>query len=268
MSAASIAVTPLASGQPGAPTSVTAEADSSAAVVRWTAPANDGGSAITGYVITPYQGVTAGTPVTVDTPTPRGRVDGLTNGLDYTFKVQAVNANGQSVLSSASSAVTPKQSLFGQATPPTPDAGDGGAVNLGVKWTTDVAGVVSGVRFYKAAANTGTHVGALWSSTGDLLGQVTFSGELGSGWQVGTFSSPVSVSANTTYVVSYFAPNGHFAVAPGAFSSAFDNSPLHAVDDHVSGNGVYTYHSSSTFPFSSYNATNYFVDVLFSPTGA
>jgi hypothetical protein len=137
-----------------------------------------------------------------------------------------------------------------------------------VKWTTDVAGVVSGVRFYKSAANTGTHVGALWSSTGDLLGQVTFSGELGSGWQVGTFSSPVSVSANTTYVVSYFAPNGHFAVAPGAFSSAFDNSPLHAVDDHVSGNGVYTYHSSSTFPFSSYNATNYFVDVLFSPTGA
>jgi len=267
-SAASNAVVPQSSGAPGAPTGVTAEADSLSAVVRWTAPSADGGSPITGYVVTPYDGATAGTPVTVDTPATKAPVGGLTNGIAYTFRVQAVNANGVGVPSGASAAATPKVSMFGQVTPPTPDGGDNGSVVLGTKWKTDVDGQVSGVRFYKATANTGTHVGALFSAAGDLLAQVTFSDELGSGWQTATFSSPVNVTADTTYVVSYLAPNGHYSVDPGAFSNGFDNSPLHAIDDHLSSNGVFTYHSAITFPFSSYNATNYFVDVLFTPTGA
>ena len=32
-----------------------------------------------------------------------------------------------------------------------------------MKFQSDFAGSVTGVRFYKAAANTGTHVGSLWS---------------------------------------------------------------------------------------------------------
>jgi hypothetical protein len=40
---------------------------------------------------------------------------------------------------------------------------------------------------------------------------------------------------------------------------------LHALQDGVSGgNGVFQYGSSSVFPTNSYNATNYWVDVVFS----
>ena len=65
------------------------------------------------------------------------------------------------------------------------------AVELGVKFRADRAGTATGVRFYKAAANTGTHTGSLWSATGTRLAQVTFTNETASGWQAATFSTPV-----------------------------------------------------------------------------
>ena len=49
-------------GAPAAPTGVTAEADSKSALVSWTAPSDDGGSAITGYTVTPFVGATAADP--------------------------------------------------------------------------------------------------------------------------------------------------------------------------------------------------------------
>lgn len=63
------------------------------------------------------------------------------------------------------------------------DAGDGGPVELGVKFRSDVAGKVNGIRYCKAAANTGSHVGSLWTSDGALLAEATFSGESSSGWR-------------------------------------------------------------------------------------
>jgi hypothetical protein len=77
-------------------------------------------------------------------------------------------------------------------------ANEANAVELGEKFTTDTAGVISAVRFYKYAQNTGTHVGSLWSSSGTRLATVTFSGESASGWQQATFATPVAVNANTT----------------------------------------------------------------------
>ena len=88
---------------------------------------------------------------------------------------------------------------------------NGAPIELGTRFRADVDGVVSGVRFYKVAGNTGTHTGSLWSNAGVLLATGTFSGETGSGWQTLTFSSPVAVTANTTYVVSYFDPTGHYS---------------------------------------------------------
>lgn len=151
--------------------------------------------------------------------------------------------------------------------PVSASAGDAGAVNLGVKFKADVKGLVSGVRFYKGAGNTGTHVGALWTSTGTLLASVTFTGETASGWQQMNFSTPVQISANTVYVVSYFAPVGHYAGDNNGFSAAgVDNVPLHALQDGVSGgNGVYLYKSSNGFPTSTWSASNYWVDVVFTP---
>ena len=50
------------------------------------------------------------------------------------------------------------------------------------------------LRFYKSAANIGSHVGNLWSTAGTLLATVTFSGETASGWQQANFRTPVLIS--------------------------------------------------------------------------
>ena len=44
------------------------------------------------------------------------------------------------------------------------DSGDSGAVTLGLKFSPTVDGFVKGLRYYRDAANTGTHTGALWST--------------------------------------------------------------------------------------------------------
>jgi hypothetical protein len=99
-SAASNSVTP--SGPPDPPTIGTATAGNASASVSFTPPANNGGSAILSYLVTSAPGgITAGgsgSPI---------NVTGLTNGVAYTFTVQAQNANGYSGSSSASNSATP-----------------------------------------------------------------------------------------------------------------------------------------------------------------
>ena len=102
----------------------------------------------------------------------------------------------------------------------TVDGGDPGAnVELGTKFTADVSGSVTGVRFYKSAENTGTHTGSLWNA-GKLLATVTFAGESESGWQQATFSSPVPINAGQTYVVSYHTTVGHYSLDANYFDNA------------------------------------------------
>jgi Domain of unknown function (DUF4082) len=72
----------------------------------------------------------------------------------------------------------------------------------GLRFTSDVNGFVTGVRFYKDASNNGSHVGSLWSANGQLLAQVTFTNETASGWQQADFSSPVAIAPHTEYVIS------------------------------------------------------------------
>ena len=154
------------------------------------------------------------------------------------------------------------------ATPANPSINDPDAVELGVKFTAEMDGTVRGVRFYKGAGNTGTHVGDLWSATGTLLATGTFTGETASGWQTLIFASPVTVTAGQVYVASYLAPNGHYAGDGGYFNAGpYDNSPLHALANNgpAGGNGVYRYGTSTGFPTASYNGANYWVDALFTP---
>jgi Domain of unknown function (DUF4082)/Fibronectin type III domain/Bacterial Ig domain len=256
---------------PSAPTNVSAVPASSRASVSWTAPSSNGGSAITSYTVTPYVGSTAQTPVQVNSPSATSTtVTGLTNGTAYTFKVSATNAIGTGNASAASSTVTPDNTLFDLSTPDTVDTGDSTPNNLGVEFAPTQNGTVAGIRFYKAAANTGTHVGSLWDTNGNLLAQGTFTNETASGWQTLMFSSPVSVTAGTTYVASYLAPNGHFSMSRPGFNTAVTNGPLTAPASSSTtyGNGVYANGSTTIFPTNSYLASNYWVDVLFNPDGS
>jgi len=156
--------------------------------------------------------------------------------------------------------------IFGQNTPINADSGDGNSIEVGVKFRADADGSILGVRFYKAPTNTGTHMGHVWTDSGQLLGTATFSGESASGWQQVNFSTPIPATANTVYVVSYLAPAGHYSADPFAFQTAgVDNPPLHALQNGVDGaDGVYTYGPSGGFPTSSFNAANYWVDVIYS----
>ena len=147
---------------------------------------------------------------------------------------------------------------------------DRSAVEVGVKFRADVDGTVSGIRFYKGTGNTGTHLGHLWSRAGQLLASVTFTGETSSGWQQALFSAPVAISAGTTYIASYYAPNGHYAGDNGFFAAAgVDNAPLHALRDGTDGgNGIYRYGTGGGFPTNTFQASNYWVDLVFNTTGA
>ena len=156
-------------------------------------------------------------------------------------------------------------SLWGNPDVAVADAGDASAVELGVKFRADVDGYITGIRYYKSAANTGTHVGSLWSANGIRLATATFSQETASGWQQVTFAAPVAITGGVVYVASYHTDSGHYATTGGYFSQGLDVPPLHAVSNATSGNGVYLY-GTGGFPTSSFNATNYWVDVMFAMT--
>ncbi|WP_089321212.1 DUF4082 domain-containing protein [Pontibacter ummariensis] len=146
---------------------------------------------------------------------------------------------------------------------------DGSALQLGMKFRSSVSGYVTGVRFYKQSGNTGTHTGQLYSSTGVLLASVAFSGETASGWQQASFATPVAVSANTTYVISYHSSAGYYSVNDGGFGQAVTNGPLTGLANGTDGgNGVYRYTSSPAFPSSSFQSSNYWVDVVFTTEAA
>jgi hypothetical protein len=193
------------------------------------------------------------------------------NSGTVTFTVQVSDAGSPqqfagNTLSITISSAPSTVSIWPSTTVPgTADSGPDSAVELGVKFKSDVAGKITGIRFFKATANTGSHVGNLWSSAGTKLATATFSGETASGWQQVNFATPVAISSNTVYVASYHASNGHYSDDDNYFASkGVDNPPLHALANGVSGsNGVYAYGSSSSFPTQTWKSANYWVDVLF-----
>ena len=264
-SAPSNAVTPTGATAPDAPTAVSATPASASALVNWTAPGNNGGSPISGYTVTPFTGGQAQTPVQVSANKTSATVSGLTNGTAYTFKVTATNSVG-STDSNASASVIPADTLFDFSTPATVDSGDGNSNNLGVSFSSTVPGTVTGIRFYKAQTNTGTHVGDLWSSGGQLLAQAIFTGETASGWQTVVFAQPVQITPGTIYVASYYAPNGHYSFTGSVFTSPFTNNPLQAPASGSNANGSYLYAGSNSFPTNGFNSSNFWVDVLFEPS--
>jgi hypothetical protein len=196
----------------------------------------------------------------------------LAPGTTYTATVSGAQGTSGETMSSPDSwtfttagSQCPCNIFPATAQPAMASANDPSAVNLGVQFTPAASGWVTGIRFYKGPGNTGTHTGELWTAGGTLLGKVTFSGESGSGWQEADFSSPVAVTAGTTYVASYFAPNGGYAYTGGAFTQSVTNGPLTAPASSAvaPGNGVYAYAGAPAFPTSTYNAANYWVDVVF-----
>jgi hypothetical protein len=196
----------------------------------------------------------------------------LANGTTYTLTVvggingvkdpagNAVAANATSSFTTVAAPATTVNMWGPSATPAIADSGDGQAIELGVKFTPATNGFITGIRYYKSAANTGTHTGSLWSPTGQLLATATFTGEGTSGWQQVTFSSPVAVTAGTTYVAGYHTNTGHYSVTRSYFNSPSTIGPLNI----PASGGLYLY-GAGGMPTHSYQASNYWVDVVFAP---
>ena len=128
------------------------------------------------------------------------------------------------------------------ATPAVASTTDANPIEVGMRFRATQNGVITGLRFYKGASNTGTHVGHLWTNTGTLLATATFVDETASGWQEVIFAAPVAVSANTTYVASYFAPVGRYAQTLDGLGGTVSNPPLEALGNGVDGtNGLFFY---------------------------
>jgi Ca2+-binding RTX toxin-like protein len=135
-----------------------------------------------------------------------------------------------------------------------------------VRFTVSEDGQITGLRYYRGAADandTDVREGHLWDATGSLLGTVTFTSAQGaSGWQYASFTAPITVAANTTYVASYHTADNYLALGNGFVGG--QTSADGALTAGGSG-GVYAYSNSATMPTLSWNASNYFVDVGFEP---
>jgi hypothetical protein len=105
-------------GVPGAPTAVDGAPGHQEVVLNWTAPASVGASPIIGYTVTPSQGGTPQTPQVFASTATTQTITGLTDGLPYTFTVDATNAVGTGPASTASIAYTPTTPCT--LAPPTP----------------------------------------------------------------------------------------------------------------------------------------------------
>jgi uncharacterized repeat protein (TIGR01451 family) len=193
-SAASNSVTP--SGPPGAPTIGTATAGNAQASVTFTAPASNGGSAITGYTATSSPGG-----LTASGAASPLVVTGLTNGTAYTFTVRATNVNGQGPASAASNSVTP-------ATVP-------GAPAIG---TATAGNAQASVTFTAPASNGGSAITSytVTSSPGGLTGTGA--------------TSPIVVSSLTNGTAYTFTVTATNAAGTGAASAASNSVvPIAAV---------------------------------------
>jgi Ca2+-binding RTX toxin-like protein len=167
-SARSNTVTPAAPVAPGAPAIGTATAGNTTAVVRWTAPGNNGGSAITRYEIQVLNNATnaqVGAIRTAAANVTSATVTGLTNGTAYRFRVRAVNAIGTGPLSGNSNAVTPAGVPGAPATVSATAGTAGNPIDATYRWTppTVTGGApITGYRVTRQRINgpTGGNLGA------------------------------------------------------------------------------------------------------------
>jgi hypothetical protein len=250
---------------PAAPTSLTAQAASTSQInLSWTSS-----TGATSYLIERSLNGSTWTQIASTTGTTYAET-GLSAGTTYSYRVRASGGGTTSSYSNTATATTTAataattDTLWANSYTPSENAYSSGYYEVGVRFSSSQAGTVTGVRFYKKSWMGGsTHVGHLWSSTGQLLATATFTNETSSGWQQVSFSTPVTIAANTNYVVSFSTGGGYFGISTTYFqTTSITNGPLNAP---AGANGVY-HSGTGVFPSVSGNGMNFWADVVFAPS--
>ena len=150
------------------------------------------------------------------------------------------------------------------------DNDDLSAIVVGTRIQSSSAGTIDGIRWYKKGTANGVHTVSLWSNAGTLLASKVVTGETLSGWQKQLFDTPVSISANTTYVASFHTTDNLYQETPSYFNSDVVNDLLTglATAGTPNFNGVYSYSATNVFPNQDGGAASYFIDVVFSKSTA
>lgn len=140
---------------------------------------------------------------------------------------------------------------------------------VGISLTTNQAGVIRGLSYYKHANNTGNHKGSLYKvwadgTTVERVRDANYYSETSSGWQYAWFSTPYSVSAGEKFIVSTNAPAGYYAMDLNYFA----NGNTRTANGLTATGGKYVYTNTSGTQYaipSNSTLTNYYVDALFKP---
>lgn len=187
-----------------------------------------------------------------------GTVPGATSSVTNIVSATA-DGVGSVTFSATANPSGSAQKIFTNQSPSSPNFTDGVPYELGMKFRSAKGGQITAIRFWKAASETGTHIGKIWKVTGILLASVTFTNETASGWQEQLLETPVNIQANTNYVVSVNA-NVYYVATSNELGSSIVNGDLSSVAD--GNNGVYNVDPNS-FPTSSYQNSNYYRDIAF-----
>ena len=159
------------------------------------------------------------------------------------------------------STATGSSTIFGSSAPDQlVEHSDTSGVEVGTRFTARTDGVATGMRFWKVPGALGPHFGTLWSAQGEKLARASFTKKTSSGWQSVDFGSEIAVKTGQTYVVSYYAAGGDYAMTE-KFSGP-SRSPDLKIDP---GFGVFSYGSDTLFPTETYKESSYWVDVVFEP---
>jgi fibronectin type 3 domain-containing protein len=188
---------------PGAPTGLSATAGNGSIRLAWTAPASNGGSAVTGYDV--YRGNASGNEALLASGVsgPPFTDGGLVNGTQYFYKVSAVNSAGEGPVSNEASA--------------TPATVPGAPQNL-----VAVAGNASVSLSWTAPASNG---GAAVTSYNVLRSTTSGAETLLSAGVVGTSFTDTGLSNGSTYFYKVAAVN---SVGPGPVSGEASATPTAA----------------------------------------
>jgi fibronectin type 3 domain-containing protein len=214
--------------------------------LAWSAPASNGGAAITGYRV--YRATSSGAETLLTTlgVTTSWTDTGAVNGTAYYYKVSAVNSIGESTLSNEMSATPTAPATAPGA--PTLNGATAGNGSVALAWSAPASNggaAITGYRVYRATSSGGetllTTLGVTtsWTDTGAVNGtayyyKVSAVNSIGES----TLSNEMSATATAPDTTAPTAPTGLMAAAVGT-TQAIINWTASTDNVGVTGYGVY-----------------------------